>query len=246
MGNAPGTGGTGGAGGACTPSGNGTGTGAGTGTTGGALGGATGAAGTINFNTSNIRKLSGWLAWLALLACIIGIFISASLWALGSKGQNPGQELTGKKGMILCCTAAFFVGAMPNLLNWLEGAAHQADTTGVTGSVAGGTGAGLGGAVGGAVGGGSGLGGAVGGAVGGGTGVGAGAGGATGGGTGVGTGAGGANSGSTGGAIGNAVGIAAPHRTNADGTIQGCPGIKNIYAGTGRTVNIPGCGVVVG
>lgn len=92
------------------------------------------ATGNVRFNTANIQRLSSWLAWMALLSCIIGMFISAALWAAGSKGQNPGQELTGKKGMILCCTAAFFVGALPGMLNWLEARARDADVTGVTGS----------------------------------------------------------------------------------------------------------------
>jgi hypothetical protein len=92
------------------------------------------ATGNIKFNTANIARLSGWLAWAALMTCIIGICISAALWAAGSKGQNPGQELTGKKGIILCCTAAFFVGALPAMLSFLEDKAREADVTGVTGS----------------------------------------------------------------------------------------------------------------
>lgn len=145
----------------------------------------------VEFNTENITTLSNWLAWLALLSCVMGICISAALWAMGSKGQNPGQELTGKKGMILCCTAAFFVGAMPNMLNWLEGAASSADTTGVTGSR------------------------------------------------------------NTGGATGGegqgylpTNGSAVPKKTNANGTVDGCPGVKNEKAGMGGTSNIANCGLV--
>jgi hypothetical protein len=98
--------------------------------------------GTAGFNSANITTLSQWLEWIALLSCIIGICISSALWAIGSKGQNPGQELTGKKGLILCCTAAFFIGALPGMLSWLEGAARAADKTGVVGNgnIAGGTG----------------------------------------------------------------------------------------------------------
>jgi hypothetical protein len=226
----------------------------GTGTGNGSTGAGTG---NVNFNTANIEKLSGWLAWLALLSCIIGIFISASLWALGSKGQNPGQELTGKKGMILCCTAAFFVGALPNLLGWLEGAAHQADTTGVTGN---------GGSV---INNNGGNGGSPSGvpanndanghspnAPGG-------------------AGTPGASNNSGSGAVTQSADAAeraaqnaraqanqsnnpsadqaalrkqsqanALFSTNPDGTINGCPGVKNPHVGSGNIVNVPGCGRV--
>lgn len=77
------------------------------------------------FDPSNVQSLSQGLLWYALTICIIGICVSAGLWAMGSKGQNPGQELTGKKGIILCCTAAFFLGAFPALVNWLQGEANQ-------------------------------------------------------------------------------------------------------------------------
>lgn len=88
----------------------------------------------MQINTESINRLSNGLAFYALIACVVGICVSASLWALGNKGQNPGTELTGKRGLILCCTAAFFVGALPGMVGWLDREAQRVDTTGVTNS----------------------------------------------------------------------------------------------------------------
>lgn len=77
------------------------------------------------FNTANVIKLSEWLMYIALATCIGGIFVSTALWAIGSKGQNPGQELTGKKGIVLCLTAAFFIGILPHLIGFFENLASQ-------------------------------------------------------------------------------------------------------------------------
>lgn len=82
------------------------------------------------FDTSDVSSLSRGLAWYALGMCIVGIFISSAMWAMGSKGSNPGQELTGKKGILVCLMAAFFIGALPGMINWLSGQADKLDSTG--------------------------------------------------------------------------------------------------------------------
>lgn len=67
-----------------------------------------------------IMSLTNGLAFYALIACVGGIFISSALWAIGSRGTNPGTELAGKRGIVLCCCAAFIVGALPAWMNYLE------------------------------------------------------------------------------------------------------------------------------
>lgn len=89
----------------------------------------------VQLDTSSLEQLTQGLAWYALVMCMVGICISASLWAIGSKGQNPGQELTGKKGLILCCTAAFFVGSIGTITNYLYKEAQTMDKAGVTKTV---------------------------------------------------------------------------------------------------------------
>lgn len=88
----------------------------------------------VSFNEAQrqISDIGNGLAWYALMMCLAGLLISSSLWAIGSKGQNPGQELTGKRGIIVCCTAAFFIGATPSFINWLEKEAPGVDRSGVT------------------------------------------------------------------------------------------------------------------
>lgn len=89
-------------------------------------------ASSISLKTDNLTKLSRGLAWYALGTCMVGICVSSALWAMGSKGSNPGQELTGKRGLVLCLTAAFFIGALPGMINWLENQAARSDEAGVT------------------------------------------------------------------------------------------------------------------
>jgi hypothetical protein len=79
------------------------------------------------FEMKNVNKLTGWLMWIALLACLTGIFVASALWALGSKTDNANQVMVGKKGIMLCCAAAFFVGALAPFLNFLWVQAHVAD-----------------------------------------------------------------------------------------------------------------------
>lgn len=85
-----------------------------------------------DLETANIINLSNWLAGMALLMCVAGVCVSCALWAVGSKGQNPGQELTGKRGLVVCGTAAFCIGALPHMIGWLERLSVSLDSTGVT------------------------------------------------------------------------------------------------------------------
>lgn len=76
-------------------------------------------------NTKPVEDLTRGFAFWALLAAFVGILVSASMWAMGSKGENPGTELAGKKGMVLCVTAAFFVGAVPAMISYFDTQARQ-------------------------------------------------------------------------------------------------------------------------
>lgn len=82
--------------------------------------------------TENIENLGNGLAWYALAAAVTGIFISAALWALGSKGQNPGQELTGKRGIIVCLAAAFAVGGLNPFMTRLSEMANELENTSIS------------------------------------------------------------------------------------------------------------------
>lgn len=86
------------------------------------------ASGAGGFCTKNIEYLSNGLAYWGLAICVIGVFVSAALWAMGSKGQNPGQELTGKKGFIVCFAGAFAIGAAVPVINFMNDQAKTVAT----------------------------------------------------------------------------------------------------------------------
>lgn len=81
--------------------------------------------------TKNVKDLANGLEFYALILCVGIIFIGAALWAIGSKGQNPGQELTGKRAFIVALTAAFLIGTIPALMTFLNAQEKSADTVGV-------------------------------------------------------------------------------------------------------------------
>jgi hypothetical protein len=86
-----------------------------------------------DFQICSIVYFSNGLEFYALLLCVVGVMMSAMLWAAGSKGENPGQELTGKKGIIVCVVAALIVGAIPGLVTWADRQARATDGGNVNG-----------------------------------------------------------------------------------------------------------------
>jgi hypothetical protein len=82
--------------------------------------------------TCSVRKLGNGLEFYAMATVIAGFFVAMILWVVGSKGQNPGQELTGKRGITVCLLAAFLIGAYPHLASFYNNIAVKADNTGVT------------------------------------------------------------------------------------------------------------------
>jgi hypothetical protein len=95
-------------------------------------------AGTVNqFSTCSITTLSGGLEFFALVFAVGGILVSTILWILGSKSQNPGQEVNGKRGLFVSVVAAIVVGAIPGITLALNHDAKGADSTGVTSSLQG-------------------------------------------------------------------------------------------------------------
>ena len=81
--------------------------------------------------TDNIERVINGLEYWALMFCIVAIMVSAILWAVGSKGNNPGQELTGERGIIVAVTAALFIGGIPSIMNFATTNATQVHTVGV-------------------------------------------------------------------------------------------------------------------
>jgi hypothetical protein len=83
------------------------------------------------FKMCHLIDLTNGLEYYAMAVCIAGVLVSTILWVTGSRGQNPGQELTGKRGIILCVTAAFVLGAIPHIATQVANIAHHIGTAGI-------------------------------------------------------------------------------------------------------------------
>lgn len=81
----------------------------------------------IPLDTENIATLGDGLSYFALMGCVAALLVSASMWALGIKGDNPSTALVGKKGVIVCLCASLIVGAAPSAVNWTIGYASEVD-----------------------------------------------------------------------------------------------------------------------
>lgn len=60
----------------------------------------------------------GGLMIYGLIFCIVGVILSAGLWAIGSFSSNYTQSVNGKKGFLICAGAAIAIGAARMLVNW--------------------------------------------------------------------------------------------------------------------------------
>ena len=53
-----------------------------------------------------------------LLLTIVGVVLSAGLWAVGSFSNNYTQSINGKKGFLICVAAALAIGAAYVLIGY--------------------------------------------------------------------------------------------------------------------------------
>lgn len=51
------------------------------------------------------------IAYIALVLVVIGLVLSAGLWAVGAFSNNYTQSVNGKKGFLICAAAALAIGA---------------------------------------------------------------------------------------------------------------------------------------
>ncbi len=66
----------------------------------------------------------------ALLFCLVGLVLSAGLWAVGAFSNNYTQSVNGKKGFLICAGAALAIGAAAYLINFFYGLGGRASETG--------------------------------------------------------------------------------------------------------------------
>lgn len=69
-----------------------------------------------------LQSLTNGIAGFALIFCLIGLVVSAALWALGSNSNNYQQTFVGKRGFAVCAIGALLIGAAAAIINFFYGA----------------------------------------------------------------------------------------------------------------------------
>src|SRR3954469_14281230 len=76
-----------------------------------------------NFIGSGVaRDMVNGIGYYALIFCLVGLILSAGLWAVGAFSNNYTQSVNGKKGFLICAGAALAIGAAFFLVSWFFGA----------------------------------------------------------------------------------------------------------------------------
>lgn len=69
-----------------------------------------------------LQSLTNGIAGFALIFCLIGLVVSAGLWALGSNSNNYQQTFVGKRGFAVCAMGSLLIGAAAAIVNFFYGA----------------------------------------------------------------------------------------------------------------------------
>lgn len=72
-----------------------------------------------------LQSLTNGIAGFALIFCLIGLVVSAGLWALGSNSNNYQQTFVGKRGFAVCVMGALLIGAAAAIINFFYGAGQN-------------------------------------------------------------------------------------------------------------------------
>lgn len=65
-----------------------------------------------------LRLIVGAVMTFGLVLSVLGLIISAVVWAFGSNSSNPHLSGRGKTGVLICCGAAVLCGAAVTLINF--------------------------------------------------------------------------------------------------------------------------------
>lgn len=72
-----------------------------------------------------LQSLTNGIAGFALIFCLIGLVISAAMWAVGSNSNNYQQTFVGKRGLAVCAIGALLIGAAAAIINFFYGAGQS-------------------------------------------------------------------------------------------------------------------------
>ena len=70
------------------------------------------------------RLVDGVEAW-GLVIALLGVFVGAAIWAVGTHGHNPHHATRGRTAALVSAGAALLVGAGPGLVNFFMGLGQQ-------------------------------------------------------------------------------------------------------------------------
>lgn len=75
--------------------------------------------------TNAASGIVGGFEYFALILAVLGIAISAGVWAIGHHSSNPHQQSKGRTGTLAALAAAVLIGAGSALITWATGVGAQ-------------------------------------------------------------------------------------------------------------------------
>ena len=70
------------------------------------------------------RLVNGAEAW-GLVIALIGVFIGAGIWAVGTHAHNPHHASRGRSAALVSAAAALLIGGGPGLVNFFSNLGSQ-------------------------------------------------------------------------------------------------------------------------
>ena len=70
------------------------------------------------------QLVDGAQAW-GLVIALLGVFVGAALWAVGTHGHNPVHAARGRTAALVSAGAALLIGGGPGLINFFSGLGAQ-------------------------------------------------------------------------------------------------------------------------
>jgi len=67
---------------------------------------------------STAQTLVQGIMFYSLIFCLVGLVLSAGMWAVGAFSNNYTQSVNGKKGFLICAGAALAIGAAQTLVGY--------------------------------------------------------------------------------------------------------------------------------
>ncbi|HUA48708.1 MAG TPA: DUF6112 family protein [Solirubrobacteraceae bacterium] len=70
------------------------------------------------------QLVDGAQAW-GLVVALLGVFVGAGLWAVGTHSHNPGHAARGRVAALVSAGAALLIGGGPGLINFFSSLGAQ-------------------------------------------------------------------------------------------------------------------------